>query len=148
MNIRPLESLTKEELIELVKHEREHIADTRKMVPEGFKLVPAEPTDEMKKAGCQVPLNKAARHNACYKAMLAAAPQPDHIPDVTKMVPVAKQSLTFEPTDSEMLDWVVDNWQTVEYTEDKGIFEVWTGTCKYEGKTVREAIIKAMRGEE
>ncbi|HZJ99822.1 MAG TPA: hypothetical protein VFC79_07435 [Tissierellaceae bacterium] len=41
----------------------------------GWKLVPFEPTDEMKKAGCQVPLNKAARHNACYKAMLEAAPK-------------------------------------------------------------------------
>lgn len=32
MNIRPLESLTKEELIELVKHEQEHFADARNMV--------------------------------------------------------------------------------------------------------------------
>ena len=43
-------------------------------VPEGWKLVPVEPTPEMMKAGCAVPLNKAARHNSCYRAMLAAAP--------------------------------------------------------------------------
>ena len=47
----------------------------RSTTPEGWQLVPKEPSDEMKKAECQVPLNKAARHNACYKAMLAAAPK-------------------------------------------------------------------------
>lgn len=44
-------------------------------VPDGWKLVPLEPTKEMSIAGCQVPLNKAARHNTVYRAMLAAAPE-------------------------------------------------------------------------
>lgn len=141
MNIRKLESLTKEEPIELVKQEREHIADAGKMVPEGFKLVPVEPTYEMHIAARDWSIGEhggamgSDASGGCYKAMLAAAP-------------TIKQSLTAEPTDSEMLDWVVDNWQTVEYTEDKGIFEVWTATCRYEGKTARDAISKAMRGEE
>lgn len=43
--------------------------------PEGWQLVPVEPTQEMSIAGCQVPLNKAARHNTVYRAMLAAAPK-------------------------------------------------------------------------
>jgi len=45
-------------------------------IPEGYKLVPIDPTEEMMRAGCQVPLNKAARHNIVYKAMLEAAPEP------------------------------------------------------------------------
>ena len=44
-------------------------------VPDGWRLVPFEPTKEMSIAGCQVPLNKAARHNTVYRAMLAAAPE-------------------------------------------------------------------------
>lgn len=134
MNIRPLESLTKEELIELIRHERDHCEDILHMVPDGWKLVPVEPTDEMKKAGCQVPLNKAARHNACYKAMLASAP-------------TIKDSLLAKPTDTEMLDWLVENEQTIEYVEDTGCFEVWIDTCRHEGKTARDAISKAMRGD-
>lgn len=46
-------------------------------VPDGYALVPVEPTTEMQRAGCAVPLNKAARHNAVYRAMLAA--YEDHI---------------------------------------------------------------------
>ncbi len=44
-------------------------------VPDGWQLVPVEPTREMSIAGCQVPLNKAARHNTVYRAMLAAVPK-------------------------------------------------------------------------
>lgn len=46
-------------------------------VPEGWQLVPVEPTPDMQRAGCQIPLSKAARHNVVYKAMLAAAPKPE-----------------------------------------------------------------------
>lgn len=139
MNIRPLESLTKEELIELIKHERDHSEQPLTMVPEGFKLVPIEPTAEMKKAGCQVPLNKAARHNACYKAMLAAAPQPDHIPDDGRMI---------EPTDTQMLDWLIKNDALICHSATSNLYEIWFGIDNVEtGKSAREAIINAMRGE-
>lgn len=200
MNIRPLESLTKEELIELIKHERDHIEQPRTMVPEGFKLVPVEPTDEMKKAGCQVPLNKAARHNACYKAMLAASPQPDHFPAAGKMVvsdrsmkeikaalagakgkehtlifsakevrsllnTIVNQNQRIErfekkiadhiaqdrkmPTDTEMLDWLIENEALICHSITNNLYEIWFDIGNVEtGKTAREAITKAMRGEE
>ena len=45
-----------------------------------WKLVPVEPTPEMMRSGMSVPLNKAARHNAVYRAMLAAAPTPAEAP--------------------------------------------------------------------
>lgn len=45
--------------------------------PEGWQLVPVEHIKGMSIAGCQVPLNKAARHNTVYRAMLAAAPKPE-----------------------------------------------------------------------
>lgn len=48
--------------------------------PEGWQLVPVEPTKEMSIAGCQVPLNKAARHNTVYRAMLSASPKPGSKP--------------------------------------------------------------------
>ena len=50
-------------------------------VPDGWKLVPVEPTPEMMRSGANVPLNKAARHNAVYRAMLAAAPTPAEAPE-------------------------------------------------------------------
>lgn len=42
MNIRKLEDLSKEELIELVKHERDHIAQDRKMPTDAEMLPPIE----------------------------------------------------------------------------------------------------------
>lgn len=52
-----------------------YTAPQPQQIPEGYKLVPVEPTDEMLVAGYLVPLNKAARHYAVYKAMLEAAPE-------------------------------------------------------------------------
>jgi hypothetical protein len=52
-----------------------YTAPQPQQIPYGYKLVPVEPTEEMMRAGCQVPLNKAARHNLVYKAMLEAAPE-------------------------------------------------------------------------
>jgi len=46
-----------------------------------WKLVPVEPTPEMMRSGMNVPLNKAARHNAVYRAMLEAAPPPPKLSD-------------------------------------------------------------------
>lgn len=96
MNIRPLESLTKEELIELIKHEREHIEQPLEMVD-----------------------------------------------------PVVKDSLTTDPTDTEMLDWMIDNEAVVSFLHRSRSYEVWfRGVCVETGKTEREAIAKAMRDEE
>jgi len=58
-----------------------HIAQPRKMVPEGWKLVLVEPTDEMHVAArdwSTVKYGKAIGLDAsegCYKAMLEAAPK-------------------------------------------------------------------------
>ena len=46
-----------------------------------WQLVPVEPTPEMQKAGAEVPLNKAARHNVVFRRMLEAAPQPPALTD-------------------------------------------------------------------
>ena len=51
------------------------------MTTQKWKLVPVEPTPEMMRSGMNVPLNKAARHNAVYRAMLEAAPQPPKLSD-------------------------------------------------------------------
>lgn len=60
-------------------------------VPEGWKLVPVEPTAEMVGAACdeeQRPLPMWSRMGAIYKAMLAASPAPDHSGGGNEMVEV------------------------------------------------------------
>lgn len=85
MNIRPLEDLTKEELIELVKQEREHIADVGKMGA---------------------------------------------------------------PTDTQMLDWLIEKEALICHSVTANLYEIWFDIDNVEtGKTAREAITKAMRGE-
>lgn len=151
----------------------------------------AEPTVEMKKAGCQVPLNKVGRHNACYKAMLAAAPQPGHVPDAGKMVEpsatfgmnlleriahhkIQKGDMRFmngilmtctdpeigrwqgsehEPNDTEMLDWMIRKNAAVEHypfhpIDDKFLVVNPSDDTLTSASNPREAIAKAMRGEE
>ena len=58
------------------EHHLEMVNTPAPSVPDGWKLVPVEPTPEMMRSGMSVPFNKAARHNAVYRAMLAAAPTP------------------------------------------------------------------------
>lgn len=45
-------------------------------IPEGFKLVPVEPTDEMLSAMWSVMHSHGASTKVCYESMLAAAPTP------------------------------------------------------------------------
>ena len=67
------------------------------IVPDGWKLVPVDPTQEMMRSGANVPLNKAARHNAVYRAMLAAAPTPAPIvPEGWRLVPYTPTALMLE----------------------------------------------------
>lgn len=220
MNIRKLEDLSKKELIEIIRHEREsHTVDTHEMtpvahrlifklnagrewphlwvnglptkeilgsiakdnsarvqyaysapvrsnhcedilhmVPDGWKLVPVEPTYDMTQAGVNLALS--ARISGAYpwptyirdmyKAMLATAPQPDHIPDAGKMIdPVVKESLTVEPTDTEMLNWLIEKEALICHSVTANLYEIWFDIDNVEtGKTAREAIEKAMRGEE
>lgn len=55
-----------------------HISDAGKMiVPDGWKLVPLEPTEEMNKAGWSA-MNEHDAINPTYRAMLAAAPEAPH----------------------------------------------------------------------
>ena len=58
-----------------------YLAPPAPSVPDGWKLVPVEPTPEMMRSGMNVPINKAARHNAVYRSMLEAAPQPEPLSD-------------------------------------------------------------------
>lgn len=46
------------------------------IVPEGWKLVPIEPTDTMVTLACHVWNKHDGDHADCYKAMLSTAPQP------------------------------------------------------------------------
>ncbi|HDX8367391.1 TPA: hypothetical protein RQN08_002639 [Aeromonas dhakensis] len=49
-------------------------------VPEGWKLVPVEPTDQMFEAGNSAYWSTSTNHDAIiatYRAMLTAAPKPD-----------------------------------------------------------------------
>jgi hypothetical protein len=60
---------------------QEVLASPPPAIPEGFVLVPKEPTSSMMKAGevgwCAGPGGSVpTRAGACYRAMLAAAPQP------------------------------------------------------------------------
>ena len=51
------------------------------MTTQKWRMVPVEPTPEMMRSGMNVPINKAARHNAVYRSMLEAAPQPLKLSD-------------------------------------------------------------------
>ncbi len=65
-----------------------HPAPPSVAVPEGWKLVPIEPTDEMRAAGHmerdRSPTNRNPYH--VWRAMLTAAPSPDHSGDAGKVV--------------------------------------------------------------
>lgn len=53
-----------------------------------------------------------------------------------------------EPTDTEMLDWIIENEAVVSFLYKSRLYEVWfCGACIETEKTAREAIAKAMRGE-
>lgn len=74
----PYEKLEEVSAAYLELQNADHIADVVKMVvPDGYKLIPIEPTEEMLEkgwdeynTGCFAPLSRA------YKAMLSAAPTP------------------------------------------------------------------------
>lgn len=150
MNIRPLESLTKEELIELIRHERDHSEQPLTMAPEGWKLAPVDPTYDMTQAGVNLALS--ARISGAYpwptyirdiyKAMLAAAPQPDHIPDATKMV---------EPTDAEMLDLLIEMRRELHACQAvinlAGFNTPSAASAALAAINKADIVIKAMRGE-
>lgn len=124
MNIRPLESLTKEELIELVKLERES--------PDNG--IPEIPFCEQ--CGDGIVAHNPGICGTCYATNM---PHPDHIPDVGKMG---------APTDTQMLDWLIENDALICHSVTNNSYEIWFGIDNVEtGKTAREAIINAMRGE-
>ena len=52
-----------------------HFPDAAKMVPDGWQLVPVEPTLEMISAATRDSVGFGTR--AAYKAMLASAPKPE-----------------------------------------------------------------------
>lgn len=218
MNIRPLESLTKEELIELVKQERgDHNGDDKTsdsvlnakytdgyisgyvvacnfaaslaseawvnhvfhtgldgliercknmqqvllekaqacraqghghvlfyplaMIPEGWKLVPVEPTEAMNIAARDWSIGKYGKaigtdaSEGCYKAMLAATP-------------TIKDCLTAQPTDSEMLDWIENNARIDPDMSGNHTYWPTSFGKQIRGRNLRDAITKAMRGEE
>lgn len=62
-------------------------------VPDGYALVPVEPTDEMRDAGNEIILDRGKLFRA-WKAMLSAAPQPDRVLDGWQPIETA-------PKDSE-----------------------------------------------
>ena len=68
-------------------------SQTAPAVPEGWRLVPVEPTGEMQVSGAKAirfnttGINKLWTGGRVYDAMLAAAPQPDHSPDAGMVVP-------------------------------------------------------------
>lgn len=72
----------------------DHLRGATKMVPQGWKLVPVEPTLAMIRAGRDTPLAGEADddspedYRGVYRAMLAAAPQPpaDHLRGATEMI--------------------------------------------------------------
>lgn len=199
MNIRPLESLTKDELIELIKHERaDHCEDILHMAPKGWQLVPFAPTPEMTEAAedAYMPFGEM---EIAILAAISAAPQPDQIPDAGKMVvsdrsmkeikaalagakgkehtlifsakevrsllnTIVNQNQRIErfekkiadhiaqdrkmPTDTEMLDWLIENEALICHSITNNLYEIWFDISNVEtGKTAREAITKAMRGE-
>mgnify|MGYP001013368711 CR=1 FL=1 len=232
MNIRPLESLTKEELIELIRHEREshtvdtpemtpiahrlifklnadkewphlwvdglpnkelldsitkdnsarvqyaypapvrssHCEDILHMVPDGFKLVPDYKRGaHVKFEGVEYVIFGLGDTPGTFDIrpprgisgdiwrnvpphMLEILPQgtqPDHIEKDLEMVdPVVKDSLTVEPTDTEMLNWLIEKEALICHSVTANLYEIWFDIDNVEtGKTAREAITKAMRGE-
>lgn len=52
------------------------------------------------------------------------------------------------PTDTQMLDWLIENDALICHSVTSNLYEVWFGIDNVEtGNTAREAIINAMRGE-
>ena len=65
----------------------DHIADVNNMVaPEGWQLVPVEPTESMIGHGCGASVMVVSEVVMAWRAMLAAAPKPDRLPDAAQMV--------------------------------------------------------------
>jgi len=108
------------------------------MLPEGWKLIPIEPTPSMILNGWLIGLNP----KEAYADMLASAPQPDFIAQLNFTAPVVKTPMTTDPTDTEILDWL-------DRVSHKKANDWWVenfGT-NYNHQSLREAIINAMRNK-
>ncbi|MBK1780607.1 hypothetical protein JHL22_05195 [Advenella sp. WQ 585] len=157
MNIRPLESLTKEELIEIIQREREgHNEEALNAAPEGWRLVPIVPTLEMLYAALIAwKADGLKKTSTMYTAMIKSAPQPaEPCPDCTPGSPVVNDSLTDESTGTERERF--EYWAKVHMGMDITPNE----SCGYVSKKTlgawyawgaenrcREKIDEAMRGE-
>lgn len=88
------DSLGEDEKIEWALKCADQFRGVTKMVPQGWQMVPVEPTIVMIRAGRDTPLAGEADddspedYRCVYRAMLAAAPQPpaDHLRGATKMI--------------------------------------------------------------
>lgn len=217
MNIRPLESLTKEELIELIRLERRgepvakeierrvyhNTSEYKSYLSARFDRSRSNSRVSFEWGGHRWAY-RYTHFDDCGEYDLIVrplpAPQPDHIPDAGKMVvsdrsmkeikaalagakgkehtlifsakevrsllnTIVNQNQRIErfekkiadhivqdrkmPTDTKMLDWLIENEALICYSVTNNLYEVWFGIDNVEtGKTAREAIINAMRGEE
>ncbi|MBS7349633.1 MAG: hypothetical protein KIG95_05655 [Comamonas sp.] len=91
------------------------------VVPQGWKLVPVEPTQEMKRAGMSERHDDLSR--SVYQAMLAAAPQP----------PEAAPVQLPEP-------WAISHHNRVQYSNAAWHGETPDGTKLYTEQQVRQLL--------
>lgn len=124
----------------------------RGAVPEGWQLVPKEPTPEMLAGGWGYWLNVMApgkqRDTAAkeYTAMLAAAPAPDQFRDAAKMVPAPAEVPMPEPDthcydDDEQRDVWSRTYQMLTYGDAREA----AGYARGLRDAVRDADIEALR---
>ena len=127
--------------------------------PEGFALVPVEPTPEMLTAGEQESENKSATYETVFAAMLAAVPTlaawPDGTPRAFDNYEHDKRFAADSPTppvsedrkDAELLDYIQNHGATIQIVPMANRtfgFEV-GGLHKSRKLSVREAIDAAMQ---
>lgn len=111
---------------------------TPETIPEGWKLVPVEPTPSMILNGWLINLNP----KEAYADMLASAPQPNVSAQSNFTVPDVKTAKKTLPTDTEILDWLdrvshkkANDWWIENFGTD------------YNHQSLREVITNAMRTE-
>jgi hypothetical protein len=96
------------------------------VVPQGWKLVPVEPTQEMKRAGMSERHDDLSR--SVYQAMLAAAPQPPEAAPVQMPEP-----------------WAISHHNRVQYSNAAWHGETPDGTKLYTDQQVRQLLAAQAR---
>lgn len=114
-------------------------------VPQGWKLVPVEPTEEMLRSMAGQFFGTMPEAKAAFDEALAAAPQPpeaDHIPDAGKMVAVPVQMPEPVAAESRFTTFAGNRWRwcTVEHARAFGADKGYEVRYLYTEQQVRDLL--------